>query len=169
MSIEIVEGPTGEPVSLAEAKLRLRVEHDAEDSLIADLIRAARETLERGLGRALISRRLRQGFEACQLRGPRINLAFSPLIQVLSVQANGASIPVLRTQADPACIELASVPIAGDVLIEYLAGYGQAQDVAQSLRDSILAMVARGYDQRDAPVRLIEQNGLLHAFLGPRL
>lgn len=169
MAIEILEGPAGEPVSLAEAKLRLRVEHDAEDSLIADLIRAARETLERSLGRALISRRLRQGFEAGQLRGPRISLAFSPLIQVLSVQANGASIPVLRMQTDPACIELASVPIAGDVLIEYIAGYGQAQDVAQSLRDSILAMVARGYDQRDAPVRLIEQNGLLHAFLGPRL
>lgn len=169
MAIEIVEGPAGEPVSLAEAKLRLRIEHDAEDSLIADLIKAAREVLERSLGRALISRRLRQRFEPGRLCGPRINLAFSPLIQVLAVQANGASIPVLRTQADPACIELASLPLAGELVIEYLAGYGQAQDVAQSLRDSILAMVARGYDQRDAPVRLIEQGGVLHAFLGPRL
>ncbi|HWA20765.1 MAG TPA: head-tail connector protein, partial [Caulobacterales bacterium] len=43
MSITIVTPPASEPLSLAEAKLFLRVEHDAEDDLIAALIGAARE------------------------------------------------------------------------------------------------------------------------------
>lgn len=169
MAIEILEGPASEPVSLAEAKQRLRVEHDVEDGLIAGLISAARERLERALGRALISRRLRQTLPAAPARGCHISLAVSPLIRVLDVRANNAAIPIVRTQADPARIELETVPLDGEIAVEFEAGYGEASAVPASLRDAILAMVARGYDQRDEPVRLIEPSGVLSAYLEPRL
>ncbi|HYC66931.1 head-tail connector protein [Brevundimonas sp.] len=43
------------PVSLTEAKLFLRVEHDAEDELIQTLIDAAQARVEGDVGLALIS------------------------------------------------------------------------------------------------------------------
>ena len=42
----LLAGPLAEPLTLAEAKTYLRVDHDAEDALIGSLITAARATVE---------------------------------------------------------------------------------------------------------------------------
>ena len=51
----LLSGPEVEPVTLAEAKLFLRVEHDDDDDLIAALIAGSRIHIESQTRRALIS------------------------------------------------------------------------------------------------------------------
>ncbi len=55
MGLIRVSGPNSEPVTLAEAKLHLRVDGADEDALIGALITAARESAEHQLGRSIIA------------------------------------------------------------------------------------------------------------------
>jgi hypothetical protein len=55
MRSALITPPTDEPITLAEAKRHLRVDHDAEDADILDLIKAARERIEAEVDRALIT------------------------------------------------------------------------------------------------------------------
>ena len=56
--------PATEPVTLAEAKAYLRLQHDSEDALLAGLVRAAREEVERSTGAALIDQHWRMTLDA---------------------------------------------------------------------------------------------------------
>lgn len=55
MSLTLLMPPATEPVTLAEARLRLRVGSDAHDATINQWIAAARERVELETGRALLS------------------------------------------------------------------------------------------------------------------
>ncbi len=63
LSVVTTVEPASEPITLAEAKAHLRVDFSDEDALILSLITAARQWLERGLNRALITRTLRATFD----------------------------------------------------------------------------------------------------------
>ncbi|MBI1186910.1 MAG: hypothetical protein GC206_06185 [Alphaproteobacteria bacterium] len=186
MSITILAPPASEPVSLAEAKLFLRVDHDAEDDLITMMIVAAREAVEAGAGRALITRRVRESLDIWRRDavGGAL-LGQGPVTDVVAVRllaANGSEsvIDPERYRLDgardrPRLVFETGLPAtlrtAGGVEIDYDAGMAaSAAELPTALRISVLQVVATLYDTREGAVKLPEgARALMAPFAPPRL
>ncbi|MCR6646548.1 MAG: head-tail connector protein [Terricaulis sp.] len=165
MSITIINPPASEPVSLAEAKLFLRVDHEAEDDLITALIIAAREAVEAGCGRALITRRVRESLDIWRreaINGAVLGLGpVSAVIAVRLIADNGAQSVLdperyrLEGQRDrPRLVFPPGLPAtlrsAGGIEIEYDAGFADdAADLPSALRMAVLQIIASLYEARD--------------------
>lgn len=183
MSLAVLIPPSGEPVSLAEAKLFLRVDHAEEDDLIGRLIGAAREAVEIGAGRALITRRVRESLDIWRRDGAGgAILSLSPVTDVIAVRliaANGSEsvIDPERYRLDgardrPRLIFEHGLPAilrsAGGVEIDYEAGLAEdAAGLPPSLRQAALHIVAALYEAREGGPRIPETARALMAPFAP--
>lgn len=186
MSIVVVTPPASEPVSLAEAKLFLRIDHTVEDTLIATLIGAAREAVETGCGRALITRRVRESLDIWRRDAVGgATLALGPVTGVVVVRLladNGAQSIIdperYRLEGDrdrPRLVFASGLPAtlrsAGGIEIEYDAGYAaSAADLPVALRLAALHIVAALYEARQGEAALPEAaRALMRPFAAMRL
>jgi len=170
MSITVITPPASEPVSLAEAKLFLRIDHEAENDLIATLIVAAREAVEAACGRALITRRVRESLDIWRREavGGAV-LGLGPVGAVIAVRLladNGAQSVIdperyrLEGNRDrPRLVFANGVPATlrsvGGVEVDYDAGFAaDASGLPAALRLATLQIVASLYEARlgQAPV-----------------
>lgn len=81
---KITTEPTVEPISSAEAKEHLKVTGSGEDSLISDLIKAAREDVELTTGRKLIETTIEEYFDEWPTGD--LMLRWGPVASVSAVQ-----------------------------------------------------------------------------------
>lgn len=158
--------PTTEPVTLVEAKLHLRVTHDAEDALISRLIHAARSYCEDVTGRAFIDTTYAYTLDAFSnvMLLPR-----SPVDSVTSItyldtaeasQTLATSEYDVFTDTEPGRVELSvagswpgTSTRAAAVTINFVAGYGTTVfEVPDGLRAAILLLVGNLYEHREATV-----------------
>lgn len=145
MSLKVITPPASEPVTLAEAKLHLRVDGTTEDALISSLIVAARQGAEHLTDRALMTQTLElslDGFPSV------IKLPRPPLVSVTSVKyvdQAGAEQTLVSTdyQLDAASEPARLMPAYGEtwpttrnqvnaVTIRYQAGYTTVPDQIKS-------------------------------------
>ena len=153
-----------EPLSLAQARERLRLPDGSRDTHLEHLIRAARERVERETGRALISqtwleRRDRWDGDGRLLAfATQFRLLKPPLRNVLTIATiadDGASVVwdpaeyFIDTQSDPGRIALArnahfpcpERDVAG-IEIRFECGYGDtADDVPPDLIEAVAQLV----------------------------
>lgn len=153
--------PAAEPVTLADVKAHLRIAHGSEDALLAGLIRAAREDLERAAAIALINQSWRLALDAWPSQGCAL-LSIHPVRAVLSVTAFGTEgeaslIAPADYQLDilsrPARLHFEARPeplrIFNGIEIDFSAGYGEAgTDVPDLLKRAILLLVGHWYEFR---------------------
>lgn len=183
MTITILTPPSSEPITLAEAKLFLRVDQNAEDSLITTLIAAAREAVEVACGRALITRRVRESLDIWRRDsvGGAI-MGLGPVTNIVAVRLiadNGAQSVIdptryrLEGAGDrPRLVFEAGVPAtlrsAGGIEIEYDAGYAaSAASLPVALRIATMQVVAALYETRQGQTQIPEAARALMAPFAP--
>jgi hypothetical protein len=138
MTSYLIAGPGEEPVSLAEAKAFARIDGSDEDALVSALIAAARLHVESLTGRALVTQTWRLVLKC--VSGLLVPLPVVPAIALVGAP-EGA---VLQGDA----VLLASR--VDELTIDYTAGYGDAADVPQDLKQAVLTLVAYWYEHRDS-------------------
>ena len=163
MSLQLSTAPTIEPVTLAEAKEHLVVEHSQDDAKISNLITAARQWVEQVTWRALISQtwklRLKR-FPCGALLLPKPPLQSVSSIAYLDADGNSqtwnSSKWITDIYSEPGFIQPAwgeSYPatrgIANSVTVTFVAGYGATTDtVPEPIRTAIMQHVAHSYENR---------------------
>jgi len=163
----LLAGPAEEPVTLAEAKAWLKVDGADEDALIATLITAARLHLESVTGRALLTQSWRLVLDAWPAAG-EVQLPVAPLSALTAIRAFdedgdehtiGLAQFLVEAGGAPARLVLpptvAGMPVLRQrfgIEIDYVAGFGEAADVPQELKQALLVLVAHWFEHRDAVV-----------------
>ena len=168
----LVTAPVVEPLTVAEAKNHLRVEHNSEDDGIEALIASARSYAERVTGRQLITATWRiklNRFPCGYLEA--IEIPIAPLLTVVSVKYRDPA-DVLQTLATSEyVVDAPAGPYATTgrvylalnkswpaiayrpdaVEVEFTAGYGPAAvNVPEELRQALLLLIEHWYGNRSA-------------------
>lgn len=155
--------PAAEPVSLADVKSHLRVDHTDHDAMIASLISAAVADLDGyagTLGRCMVNQEWRQDFKEWdwRFRLPFPNVSTATIAyqdendaaqtvaasQFEIVEAHrGAEIVFKDAFQEPSTYDDEVAPIS----VTFTTGYGTAADVPQDIKIAIWLMVQMDYDQ----------------------
>lgn len=157
----LLTAPAGEPVSLAEAKDFLRVEHNDDDAAIAPLIAGARQHVESQTRRALMTQVWRLTRDLWPASGV-VPLLPVPLRALVAVRVYGSDGHAQALDPQDFDIDTAGAPAmlacprglpapgrrAGGIEIDIEAGYGAAADVPEPLRQALRLLVAHWYENR---------------------
>jgi uncharacterized phiE125 gp8 family phage protein len=171
MLLKRTAAPAAEPVSTSDAKAHLRITHATEDTLVARLVKAAREHVEDRTGRALVTQTWKMWLRAFPRSGA-IELPRPPLVSVTSItylDADGASqtlssdayavypegfkgrVKLKAGESWPATAEDEKA-----VEITFEAGYGDAAAVPAAVTSAMLLLVEHLYHNRgetgDGPI-----------------
>lgn len=168
--LRTVTGPADEPVTLAEAKARLRITIDDEDSDLESLIREARALCEAGCQRAFVTQTfdmtLDEFPQGCGDRNaiaiPRPPLASVSWVKYYATDGTLATIDAadyyVSTASEPGRIApvLGYWPATLDrpdaVQIRFVAGFGAPADVPPEVKAAILVTARALREDPSAPL-----------------
>ena len=165
VGLSVQTAPAAEPVTTAEAKSQLRVDHSDDDTYIDTLVKTARMHVEMVTGRSLINQTLDESFDAFPASG--FILGRAPVSSVTSVtyydeDETSAVVTSSLYQKDltrsPAKVLLlpgstwptTTLRRSSGVVIRYVAGYGATSaSVPAPLVHAVKLIVADLYRNRE--------------------
>ncbi len=151
--LERITVPATEPVTLAEAKLYLRVDSNDEDNLISNLIVAARMSAEKFLKSSLITQSWKLVYN--DYVEDAVALPMPPIASIISVVVVNRDTSTQTISANNYYLNAAKNTLLFDnqvsgftIEISYNAGYGTASQVPTPIKYGILAHIAAMFDER---------------------
>ena len=172
MSYTVITPATLEALTVDEVKAYLRVDSDAEDTLLGVLIKASTEMAESYLGRFLLTTVIEEFYDFFPVyktgvdpfRGDRniIYLSRGPVQAVASVKYIDGNGDEITVDASDYRTDLVSEPsrifpehgwygtkdTVNAVIIRYTCGYTQASDVPANIKMAMLLMIGEMYEKR---------------------
>jgi len=171
MAIDIVTSATNEPITLAEAKNFLRVDHDDDDNLISSLITASRQMCEEYTRRVLVTTTIDEYFDKFPKNSWNnlsnlIYLSRGPVASITSVKyvdEIGSEVTLSSDQyitdliSEPARIQsvagwFAAAGVVNQVIVRYVVG-SDVSVIPRPLIQGMLLVVSDLYDQRGDSVK----------------
>lgn len=168
MSLVLVTAPASEPITLAQAKVQVRVESSvtAEDDHITALIQSAREEAEHELGRALIAQTWDlkiDAFPSVEVELPKPVVSSITSISYVDLDGNTQTIASNQYTLDSSTMPGFVLPAqdvdwpdtldcANAVTVRFVAGWANAAAVPASIKQWILWRVGVLYKHRDTPL-----------------
>jgi uncharacterized phiE125 gp8 family phage protein len=168
MAVRVITPPADYPLTLAEVKAHLRVDHTDEDAMITAYLAGATDHAQKFMGRALITQTLELVLDKFY---PQIQIPMPPLQSIVSVKyddADGAEQTLVEntdyivdTASQPGWVvpvdETWPTPILSinTVRIRYIAGYAETgssppvETVPFDIKAAILLMVGSLYAHRE--------------------
>jgi len=162
MALELLLPPEAGPITLAEAKAHLRVDHSSEDTYITSLIAAAVSRVDGRSGmlqRAIMTQSWRLTLDA--FPSGAIEIPLPPLQTIddaVYVDAGGDPVPldyVVDDASEPARLFAmgsawpAGVAAQQAVSIDFTAGYETAADVPAAIIHGMLLLIGNWYQVRE--------------------
>ncbi|NMG39891.1 hypothetical protein GRZ55_11615 [Chelativorans sp. ZYF759] len=163
--VSIVQKPTGELLTLAKLKSRLRVDHDDDDDLLTDLLKGAIARIDgpNGIGFAMMEQAWRKSMDAFP---HTIILPGAPIKSVTSITyvdpaGEQQTLDHDAYRVDVDCEPVRIVPavgkfwpathhVIGAVKVNYVLGEVDAANVAPDLIDAVCLLVGHRYENREA-------------------
>jgi uncharacterized phiE125 gp8 family phage protein len=156
LTLRRISSATAELITLAEAKLYLRVDTTEDDLLISEIIVAVRTHAEHILARSLVQQSWRVEYLTCL--STDVTLPMHPVQSITSVQTIGESGVVVTIPAtsyrllSPSLLRTDNTISGYIIAVTYMAGDVNA--TSRDLRQAMLMHAAMCYDMRgtEAPM-----------------
>jgi len=166
MTLKLIAGPASEPITLEEAKLHLRVEHTADDTLITALIQSARQQAEHLLHRPLVTQTWERVLDA--FPPVELELGMPPVSTIVSVKyidTNGIEQTLspglysFDADSEPGWVLPAvdtdwpdTLDTSNAVRVRFTCGYGGASDVPEIIKAWMKVSIGTMYKVREGVV-----------------
>lgn len=139
MTLELSVARTAQPVTLAEAKLHLRVDAAEDDALISALIVAATDAAEHLMGRAVLTQRWQLTLDCFD--ADEIALQRPPVTSIVSVKYLQASDGVLTTLAGTEY----TLAAASDYTARVVPAWGKSWPATRDVPEAVQILFEAGY------------------------